>query len=213
MQVLYRSYEGFSSSSCTYNTSLFPGKSVYLCPTERDAAGIFSDPAINLNSNDGVCYMTSDNFYTCYQRPPLMNFDYTDGIFIPARASDDTSPDEGINNMGQVCGGSNTVNLRLDAIYQSTLSYQTGVNGVITKISDTVSQLSNLWTTYCDGITSANPKFNFCETLDTGIGHFKNLPTGDRGLNSMSNTLVRMAGEINTLYSGKFKPAYSGYKC
>jgi hypothetical protein len=213
MQVLYRSYEGFLSSSCTYNTSLFPGKSVYLCRTERDATGIFSDTAVNLNSNDGVCYMTSNNFYTCYQRPPITNFDYTNGIIIPTRPSDDTSPDEGITSMGQVCGGSNTVNLRLNAVYQSTLSYQKGVNGVITKISDTVSQLSNVSTTYCNGITSANPNFNFCETLNTGIGHFQNLPTGERGLNSMSNTLVTMASEINTLYNGKFKPAYGGYKC
>ena len=214
MRLLYRNYEGFQASgNCSYNTSLFPGKSVYLCPTDDDATGLFSDVSLNLNSNDGVCYKASDKFYTCYQRPPATNFDFTSGVYVQIKHIDDTSPDDAINNMEQICATSNAENLRISTIYQSTLAYQKGVTGVINTISNAVSQLSNISTSYCTGISASDPKYNFCTTLNTGIGNFKNLPTGDGGLNSMSNTLASMATNINSLYTDTFQRAYTGYKC
>jgi hypothetical protein len=133
-----------------------------------------------------------------------------DGIYVENKASDDYTPQMNIDNMAQACSMSNYENLKISTIYQSTLAYQGVINGTIKKITDSSSQLSKIFTTRCGGVAGSDP---FCIALNNGITTFNNLPTGDGGLNSMSNTLTNMNRNINSLYTSQFQPAYTGYKC
>jgi len=112
--------------------------------------------------------------------------------------------------MAQICAMSNYENIRISTIYQSTLAYEAMIRSTIKKITDSSSQLSDIFTAKCGGVVGSDP---LCRALNNGITTFNDLPTGDGGLNSMFATLTNINGDLYSMYNGQFKPAYSGYIC
>jgi len=222
MLLFYRPVEGFqTANNCYYDTTTFPGKKVWGCPTETDAVALLNDPGITLSDTDQVCFLTPNptdytkKYYTCYQRPPDKLLNISDGIRYDTDLTKDVKPIVIENDMTQLCSDYTSENARFLTVLKSTIAYQKMISSVSGRISFTTNELIGLSTQYCkSGVTRQQNFVDFCTTLQDGIRIYENLPKGNYGLNYISTTITgEIYANILNLYSNVYQPGYKGFLC
>jgi hypothetical protein len=221
MKLLYRvDTEGFQVyDNCIYDTSILFGKGMWKCPSNLEAMALLSDPNINLNDKDAVCYLTptpsnpEKKYYTCYQRPAGKTFSDTEGVFVPNNSLYDLSPTNITSDITQVCADYNGELAKFVAVLQSTVSYQGMISTGTQNITGAIKTLSDISTSYCPNSVNdpANSKYTFCQTLNSGIGIFTGLQNGP--ISDVSTQITGIFNKMSTMFNNQYLPAYAGFPC
>jgi hypothetical protein len=222
MRLFYKQTEGFQqvTDNCLLDTTTFPGKRVWECPTNSDAVSLFYDNNAKINLTDQVCFPTpnptvdTSNYFTCYQRPAGKSFNFVTGVSVDSNSVLDQTPFGIENDMSQVCSDYNGETARFVNILNSTIAYQQIVSTASGRVSFTTNQLISLSSTYCVAPISEQKFIDFCNTLSTGIGIYITLPQGNYGLNYISTTITAgIYASTNNLYTNVYLPGYNGFQC
>jgi len=248
---VYRSVrEGFQSTDdIACERKEINGRKIFLCDT-RDAA---LSQLINMRDDSfadvGVCYADIQydsniagysnfnfgigasnlptKFYTCFNRPPGLEFDTTNGTKIPISEFDDLQPESGVNILKTNCAAYNGAFQTYFNSYIKTSSILGSVNTIgFSNISSGIGILSTISTQKCvssddSTTTPSNPKgiyntnSNVCITIRDGISRFVSISndTSPNSLSSLKSVLIESKNVLSNQMYTILKPAFLNSGC
>lgn len=220
IKVLNMTNEGFQTDSefkeCPrYNTR---DKVFYLCNEDDDAQ---SQVRILFSTNDifsGVCYKSAVGFYTCYKRPPDKNLNETEGVFFVDDPSTDMMPTIFESDVLNVCADYGTTFYTFSTTYISTVNIRSKLQSTIMHVEEATTNLESISTQFCHSVSGIPSRQNACNSLNQGIGVFRNLPEdttsngrNKKGLYSMSTVIGNSITRMDNIFTHTFVPPYTGF--
>lgn len=223
MVILNELPEGFQTAAVdTTNCTQYIArdKLYWKCPTDNEAQIKirYLLQKIPPDNFQGVCYKTTGGFYTCYTRPTQKTFIPEEGVFALDDPATDTMPTTIESDVLNVCADYGTTFATFSTVYVSTVSIGSNLDSVITTVKDATRNLGTISTTYCATVSPVASRQSACNSLNTGIGIFNNLPMDTssggktkKGLYSMSTVIGNSIIGMDNLFTNKFVPAYAGF--
>jgi hypothetical protein len=214
------------------------GRKTYVCETRDEALNQLMNMRDDSFNNYAVCYTDivitsntisngnfaiggsniSTTFYTCFDRPPRLEFDTTTGTKLPIADMDDQQPLTGVNTLQANCSAYNGAFQTYFNSYIKTSSILGSVNTIgYSNIASSINVLSTVSSQKCkSGNPGTNTAVKICDSINDGITRFINISNDTTSPNSLSNLKSVLIESKNVLSNQMYmilKPAFLNSGC
>lgn len=222
MVILQEASEGFQNDDTPINCRQYnaQNKIYWMCQTETDAEIKIRRlmKEVPPDTFQGVCYKSAVGFYTCYKRPPDKNFNETEGVFFLDDPSTDMMPTIFESDVLNVCADYGTTFYTFSTTYISTVNIRSKLQSTIMHVEEATTNLESISTQFCHSVSGIPSRQNACNSLNQGIGVFRNLPEdttsngrNKKGLYSMSTVIGNSITRMDNIFTHTFVPPYTGF--